>query len=202
MTLPDPKRFAGLDRGAQQDVVLRIVREDPDLTALLVRLRESRLRDAWLTSGAVYGTVWNVLTGKPRRHGIKDYDIIYFDDRDLSWEAEDREIRRIVGAMAHLGLPVEVRNQARVHLWYPDRFGTEYPRLFRSVESLEYYASQTHAVAVRDTERGFDIHAPFGLEALFALRMVPNRVLPNCATHTEKSARAQRNWPEVSVEPW
>jgi hypothetical protein len=39
-----------------------IVRSDPDLMRLLVRLREIRLPEWRLVAGCLYQTVWNVLT--------------------------------------------------------------------------------------------------------------------------------------------
>jgi hypothetical protein len=70
-----------------------------------------------LVAGCLYQTVWNVLTGRPRGTGIRDYDLIYFDE-DLSWAAEDAVIRRAVATARGCVGPVETRNQARVHLWF------------------------------------------------------------------------------------
>ena len=126
-----------------------IVHADPDLMLLLGRVRDLDLPDWRLVSGALYGTVWNALTGRPRRHGIKDYDIAYFEARDLSWDAEDAVIRRVDTATAELGLTVETRNQARVHLWFERRFGIAVPPLLSTDESLTRYASIVHAVGVR-----------------------------------------------------
>jgi uncharacterized protein len=59
------------------------------------------------------------MTGRPLDYGIKDYDLGYFDDSDLSYEAEDAVIRRVKAAFDEpLRSTVEVRNQARVHLWF------------------------------------------------------------------------------------
>ena len=69
------------------------------------------------------------MSGQAAGWGVKDYDVFYFDDRDLSWDTEDAVIR-CVGALAgDLGISVETRNQARVHLWYENRFGAGYPKL-------------------------------------------------------------------------
>ena len=76
------------------------------------------LPDAWLVSGCLVQTVWNLRTGRAAGYGIADYDIFYFD-RDTSWEAEDSVIKQLNAAFAGLGVTVEARNQARVHLWYP-----------------------------------------------------------------------------------
>ena len=43
--------------------------------------------DWWLTAGALFQTVWNVLDGRDPGAGIRDYDLFYFDE-DTSYEAE------------------------------------------------------------------------------------------------------------------
>jgi len=82
---------------------------------ILDRLPVLGLTDAWLVSGSVFQTVWNSLTGRPPDYGIKDYDIFYFD-ADTSWEAEDAVIRRTTAKLSDVGVRIEPRNQARVHL--------------------------------------------------------------------------------------
>jgi hypothetical protein len=180
-----------------------IVRSDPDLMRLLVQLREIRLPEWRLVAGCLYQTVWNVLTGRPRGTGIKDYDLIYFASDDLSWEAEDTVIRRVAAATLGCVGPVEVRNQARVHLWFERRFGVPYPQLSSADEALRRYASVVHAVGVRlEPDDRLDIAAPFGLDDLFAMVIQPNRVIENAASHTRKAKRVQAVWPEVVVIPW
>lgn len=180
-----------------------IIADDPDLMAILALVRELGLADGWLASGALYQTVWNRLTERPRRTGIKDYDVIYFDGSDLGFEAEDAVIRRVEAAARPLGLALEVRNQARVHLWFPHRFGFAVPPLASSAESLRRYASTTHAVAARlDADGRIHLLAPFGLSDVFALHLRPNRVLPNGPSHDAKARRCLSVWPELTVEWW
>ena len=52
------------------------------------------LRDWLVFSGAVYQPVLKVAKKKT----IKDYDLGYFDNSDLSYEAEDVVIRRVKAA--------------------------------------------------------------------------------------------------------
>ena len=180
-----------------------IIRSDRDLMRLLDRLRSVGLPQWRLVAGCLYQTVWNALTNRARGTGIKDYDLIYHDRGDLSWEAEDAVIRRVATATRGCVGPVEVRNQARVHLWFADRFGCAYPQLATADELLRYYASIVHAVGVRLEDDGsLDIAAPFGLDDMFAMVIRPNRSLSNAASHTSKAERAKTTWPEVVVEPW
>jgi hypothetical protein len=105
---------------------------------ILERLPGFGLADAWLVSGSVFQTVWNVLTGRAPNYGIKDYDIFYFD-ADTSWEAEDAIIHRVAAATSDIGVSVEPRNQARVHLWYSNKFGTAYSPLQRATEGIDRF---------------------------------------------------------------
>ena len=180
-----------------------ILRADLDLMTLLERLRDVGLPQWRLVAGCLYQTVWNVLTDRPRGTGIKDYDIAYYDAGDLSWEAEDAIIRHVTPETQGCVGPIEVRNQARVHLWFAERFGSAYPQLANADESLRYYASVVHAVGVRleDDDR-LDVIAPFGLDDMFALVIRPNHALANAASHAARSDRARAIWPELTVIPW
>ncbi|WP_068314668.1 nucleotidyltransferase family protein [Polycladidibacter hongkongensis] len=180
-----------------------LLKRNPVTFGLLRVLRELQVPDSWLVSGAIYQNIWNALSGLPHGHGLKDYDLIYFDDTDCSWEAEDVIIRQIEAATVDLKVPVETRNQARVHLWYPDRFGSTYPKLGCAVESLNYYASRTHSVAARLCQNEeIEIVAPYGLANIYAMRLVPNLLLDNSGTYAEKGERMRKRWPLLTVEPW
>jgi hypothetical protein len=184
-------------------VLERILRADTVVWPAIERARDLGLPDWMVVSGALYNTVWNHLTGKPPGHGIKDIDLFYHDASDLSWQAEDAAIKRGAALFADIPVPVEIRNQARVHLWYKQRFGGDVPAFRSSAHSLEYFASRTHAVGVRlGKDDRLTVAAPFGLDPIFSFRMVPNRTTDNSRTHTEKAARAKALWPELVVEAW
>ena len=199
----DHLRFSGLPAAEQEAALETILRADAAVWPAIKRARELDLPDWMIVSGAIYNTVWNHLTGKPAGHGIRDVDLFYHDASDLSWEAEDRIIRAGAEHFSGLSLPVEIRNQARVHLWYTQRFGGVVPPFTCSAHALGYFAAETHAVGVRlDADDRLAIVAPFGLDHVFSFRMVPNRGTDNRRTHKEKSARAKALWPQLTVEDW
>ncbi|WP_282608232.1 nucleotidyltransferase family protein [Pelagibius sp. Alg239-R121] len=182
-----------------------ILRTDTEIWPSLKLARALALPDWLIASGAIYQTVWNALTGKPAGYGLKDIDLIYFDGTDVSWEVEDKAIKRVAEAFAaaEISTPVETRNQARVHLWFEQRFGAPYEALSSSAESLTRYASTTHAVGVRLERDGrMTIEAPFGLTDVFNLVLRPNPHLDNKGTYDEKAARCAELWPQVQVIPW
>lgn len=196
----DHLRFAGADPSTQEQALREIIAQSPYLSSWLTTLGKLELADAWIVSGAIYNQVWNRLTGRPLLHGIKDVDIFYFDP-DLSYEAEDRAIQRVSAAFPP-DPPVELRNQARVHLWYPQRFGQPYPQLTASHQAIDLFACKTHCIGARLTTGGLDLYAPFGLDDIFSFRLTPNPALDNRATHRAKAARQIALWPELIVIDW
>lgn len=154
-----------------------------------------------LVSGAVYQTVWNRLTGRPLDYGLKDFDLVYFDP-DVSWDAEDAAIRRAADHFPpDLAPRVEVRNQARVHLWFEQKFGEPYAPLFSTDDSLARYVAPAFAVGVRlEPDGSLDLVAPFGLADLFALRLRPNPVRQvSLAGFDRPAASLKARWPEIEI---
>jgi hypothetical protein len=178
-----------------------IVRATPTLMHVLATARALDLPDWLIFSGAVYQPVWNHLTGRAPEYGIKDYDLAYFDASDTSYEAEDVVIRRVAAAFEPpLREMVEVRNQARVHLWFPDKYNEPYPPLSRSAEALARFTSPAFSVGVRlNADDSLSVEAPFGLEDLFAMRVRPNPIRPSGGL-AKTFANAKGRWPELTVE--
>jgi uncharacterized protein len=164
-----------------------IVRGAPSLMQVLMTIRALGLPDWLVMSGAVYQRVLNALTGRPPDYGVRDYDLGYFDASDISYDAEDAVIRRVAAAFVEpLRSAVEVRNQARVHVWFEGHFGEPYTPLLCTAEALERFVSPMFAVGVRlDLDDRLLVAAPFGLADLFAIRF---------------ATAVTRRWPEVIVE--
>jgi uncharacterized protein len=182
----------------------RLIRAEPWLMTALRTLAALDLPDSWIVAGAIYNMVWNRLTGQSPVRGIKDIDIFYFDDRDLSFEAEDRVIKACEPQFADLPVPVEIRNQARVHLWFTKHFGFEIAPLKDSRESIGRFSSVAYCIGARlDASGDIELHAPHGLKDLFSFRVAPNRAYNNNrATHDQKAVRAKSLWPQLSILPW
>jgi hypothetical protein len=178
-----------------------ILMETPGLMPVLRAARALALPDWLIFSGAIYQPVWNKLTGRPLDHGLKDYDLAYFDASDVSYEAENAVIKRAAASFEGLtAAPVEVRNQARIHLWFENRFGEAYAPLRCSAEALTRFVSPAFCVGVRlSPEDRVQVLAPFGLEDLFALRLRPNPNRPT-AGFARIAEGVRRRWPELSVE--
>lgn len=184
----------------QQARLIEIVRASPRLMQVLETLREVNLPDWRVFSGAVYQTAWNALTGRDPDYGIKDYDVGYFDP-DTSWDAEDVFIKRVAAAFDEpLRSQVEVRNQARVHLWFEDHFGEPYEPLGCTDEAPARFVCPAFAVGVRlEPDDTISIVAPFGLDDVFDMVLRPNPHRPQAKGWDRITASAKARWPEARI---
>ncbi|MGY4977327.1 nucleotidyltransferase family protein [Streptomyces sp. 900105755] len=173
------------------------------LAEVLARTATLGLPGWYVTAGCLFQTVWNVVTDRPPTSGIKDYDVFYFDAGDLSWEAEDAAIK--AGREVFSGLPaeVEIRNEARVHLWYEDKFGVACPPYESAEAAIDSFAATTCCLGVRaEAHSKWRVYAPHGLSDVFNLIVRPNPVLAPRSVYEAKTARWREQWPELTVLEW
>ncbi|MBF2052805.1 MAG: nucleotidyltransferase family protein [Candidatus Sericytochromatia bacterium] len=167
--------------------------------------------EAWLAAGCVNQLVWNHLSGQPATAHFKDWDIVYFDP-DLRASSEARWRERLQAAFPNLTL--DVKNQARVHLWFAERFGAQaaIQPLASIAEALQTWPTTATATAARwhqsrrhpshwQQDR-WEILAPFGLDDLFMARVRPNPVRVSAAVYAAKTARWQACWPMLEILPF
>lgn len=165
---------------------------------LLERLPKLGLAQTHLVAGCLFQTVWNVLSNRPATEQIKDYDVFYFDDSDLSYEAEDAAIKKANELFADLPVEVELRNQARVHLWYEQHFAYPSPTLTSARHGVDRYLVRGTCLGVSATSK--DIYAPYGFTDLEdgLLRPNPNNDLPDLFLAKAKSYQAR--WPWLLIQ--
>ena len=101
---------------------------------------------------------------------------------------------------ADLEIQVEIRNQARVHIWYPQRFGSVIEP-YRSVEHAIATWPTTAAAVHLDAGRVV-ITAPFGLHDLFAMIARPNKAQITEDIYENKVRRWTSAWPQLQVISW
>lgn len=177
-----------------------IIRVDPGLMYVLTTVRRLDLPDWRLFSGAVYQSVWNAVTGREPGYGVRDYDLGYFDP-DTSWDTEDAVIKRVASAFEEpFRSKVEVRNQARVPIWFPAHFGEPYDPLAGTDEALERFVAPAFAVGVRlEGDDTISVAAPLGLDDMFALVLRPNPNRKRARDWERIVEKALARWPELAI---
>lgn len=186
---------------AMADRFIAAALANPLNAELLRRLGELVLPECHLVAGSLFQAVWNAQVGRAPADGVKDYDIFYFDGTDLSWEAEDLVIKRAQAALADLGIKFDLKNQARVHLWYLARFGQPYPQLRSARDGIDRFLVAGTCVGLAPgKDRRAGLYAPFGLEDIFSGVLRPNPLTPEPSAFRAKAESYRSRWPHLVVD--
>jgi hypothetical protein len=155
----------------------------------------------WLIgSGVIRDLVWDRLHGFDRPTRPTDLDLVFFDAAALGEERE-QEVQNALAAKA-AEIPWDAKNQAAIHLWYPEVFGVAVEPLTSSADAVATWPETATAVAVSllpdDSVR---VVAPCGLDDLFGLvcRRNPRRVTVEEYRRRVHSKRIAERWPMVAV---
>lgn len=178
------------------------LRRHAGLARLLDGMEALGLPDAWLVAGCVAQSLWNALEGAPAGAGMRDADLVYCDPAALSAAEEARQEARVRALFPLDGLVLDVKNQARVHLWYEAKFGRAIAPWTSSAAAIGSYPSTATAIGVRMRGGRFEVCAPFGLDDLFGAVIRPNRLVVSRAVYEAKAARWRAQWPTLSVVGW
>jgi uncharacterized protein len=142
--------------------IARIIAQDPVGMEQLRAVRALGLPDSCIAAGFVRNRVWDHLHGISPPRPPADIDVLYYDAGDLSKEAEFAYEARLAELMP--GLPWQVRNQARMHLW------KGLPQHRSTADSMVYWLETVTAVGVRlEADDTLTVIAPFGTDDLLGL---------------------------------
>ncbi|MDO5062453.1 MAG: nucleotidyltransferase family protein [Peptostreptococcaceae bacterium] len=187
---------------SQEEFLADILKENKVIWEVLEKLSKHTLPDYYIAGGCVVQTVWNHLSGKNINYGIEDIDLVYFDASDLSLAAEDEMIRRFSRSVAPCELRLDIKNQARVHLWYKDKFGYDIEPYHSLEDALHTWETTVTAIGVRLEKGDLKIYAPFGLDDLFHMIFRANKIKITKEIYDKKAKKWKARWPELQVIDW
>jgi hypothetical protein len=167
---------------------------------ILERLPLLDAPNACLVAGSIYQALWNALSDRPAAEGVKDYDLFYYDD-DTSYEAEDRVIQRAQALFADLDVLIDVKNEARVHLWYPQRFGGDYPQLERVEDGIARFLVRSTCIGLMPQVDGtLRLIAPYGTAETQDGILRPNALwCPSMDRFRAKAESYRARWPWLRI---
>ena len=171
-----------------------IVAGTPILVDMLRAVERVGLPDCWIAAGTIRSAVWDRLHGRPVSTDWADVDVLFFDAGDVSREREAAAEARLGELLPNL--PLEVRNQARMHL------KTGRPPYRDTEDGLRNFAETPTAVGVRSRDGHIEVIAPHGLDDLFAMVARPVFTDATMFGFYRERMTAKRwpaRWPQVRV---
>ena len=170
-------------------LVARIIAEDAVAMEQLRAVRTLGLPDWCIAAGFVRNRVWDHLHGIAPARPPVDIDVIYYDAGDLSKERE--QLHEVALGRLLPGLPWQVRNQARMHVW------KDLPQHRDTADSMIYWLESVTGIGVRlEADDSLSVIAPLGTDDLLNLRCRPTDF--GRARRAEYEARvAAKRWREL-----
>ena len=171
------------------------------MVGVLETAREVGPPDWWIAGGVLRDVVWEQrFGGAAAEIATKDVDVVFFDRRDLSRDRDELVESELVQRKPDVAW--DAKNQAAVHLWYPDRFGVRVPPFGSVPEAVATWRGYAVCVAVRLAwGAAIEICAPHGLDDLLdgVWRRNPARV--TVLEYERRVVRKQpaARWPGVRV---
>lgn len=181
--------------------LIDIIEKNDYIMAVLKALEDTDL-EYYLGAGALVQTVWNYKTHRDLNYGIEDMDIVYYDPDHLSLEDEKKVKERLEERLGDFPIWLDVKNQARVHLWYEDKFGYKIEPYQSLEEAIDTWPTTATALGIRKKGHTWQVYAPYGLYDLMNLQVVANNRQITKAIYEKKQTKWKGKWPELQVKDW
>ena len=178
------------------------LRDNPVVSTLLDGWTRLDLPNCWLVAGAVVQTYWNSVHGYSPLHGVSDADIVYFEPDDLSEESEADHANRISDMFHDLAVRFDVKNEARVHLWYEERFGYSIDAYTSAEAAIDTFPTTAGAIGIRPAGDKIECYASFGFDDLLELVVRPNKRQITRSIYEQKITRWRSLWPRLEIINW
>lgn len=193
--------FKNMDYMDKENKLTEILLGNKNLKIILERLEGYGLENYYVAAGAIGQTFFNYCHGFELESNIGDYDIVYFDE-DISYEKEDKIIKGISELLKDVDVKKDIKNQARVHLWYGKNFGHEIEANKSLEEAISKWGTTITCIGVRMENGKLKIYASYGLDDLFELIIRPNKKDFIKRDYDLKSNKWKKKWPKLTIMPW
>jgi hypothetical protein len=166
-------------------------------------LKNYNREQIFIAAGAIAETVWNYLFDNELKYGIEDLDLIFFNNKDLSEKYENDIAKDLNKELKKIDLSLDIKNQARVHLWYEAKFSHKISPIKSLEDSIERFPTTTTSIAIRyDENNQLELIAPYGLDDLFSGIIRPNKKQITEAIYYAKVEKWTKKWPGLKVLEW
>ncbi len=185
----------------QLEILEKILRKNTNLMKILEILEKDEIINYYVGAGAINQTVFNYYHDYDIDYGIKDYDIVYYDE-DLSYEKEDIVIKRLQEKLKDIAAEVDIKNEARVHLWYYEKYGIKRKPYTSVADAIASWGATVTCIGVKLEKGRFVVYAPYGLNDLFGMVLRPVKRDFTKDAYDERTSRWMKKWPLLKKIEW
>ena len=192
-------KLNGTNRTLQEQLIIleKILEKNTNLIELLKILESDGLENYYVTAGCINQTIFNYYHDYDISYGIKDYDIVYFDE-DITYEKEDIIIKRLNKKLKKLNIETDIKNQARVPIWYYEKYGIKRIPYTSVEDAISRFGATVTCIGVRLEKGKLIVYAPYGLNDLFTMTIRPVKKEFNKNAYEERAKRWMSKWSKLT----
>lgn len=165
----------------QNEKIISIIKENNELMDILNYVSSLSLPNFYIAAGSIFQTIWNYYDNKPLNYGIKDIDVIYFNDKDISVDTDINYYKLIqeYSNSKHYNYEIDVSNEARMHIWKKEHQNQVIQPYKCSEDAIERWIATVHAIGITKENDDIRVYAPYGLSDIFSRTIRPIKHIDN-----------------------
>lgn len=189
----------------QNEGIIKILKENKKLMDVLDYIETLNLPNFYIAAGSVFQTIWNFYDKKDLNYNIKDIDVIYYNDKDLSIDTDIKYYSLINDFCKNKGYKyeIDVSNEARMHLWKKEKFNIDVEPYKCSEDAIDKWIATVHAIGITKRHDELKIYAPYGLSDIFSKTIRPIKHKYNTKEIYDKKAMSwNERFDNLNIVEW
>lgn len=190
----------------QLETFIYILKQNKNLMVMLDYISELNLPNFYIAAGSVFKTIWNYYDVRDLNFGIKDIDVIYYNNDDLSVE-KDIEYYNLISKYAkskNIEYEIDVSNEARMHLWQmKHNQGKKIEQYQNSEDAISKWIATVHAIGITKENDEIKVYAPYGLSDIFSKTIRPIKHENNSKELYDKKVKSwNKRFKDLNIIKW
>ena len=189
----------------KEELFISILKKNKNLMDVLDYIDSLNMPNYYIASGALFQTIWNYYDNKDLNYGIKDIDVIYYDNSNITVEKDLKYYELIKEYVDKKGYKygVDVSNEARMHLYRKKKYGIETKPYKSSEDAIKRWLATINCVGIRKENGKYKVYAPYGLDDIFNKIVRPLKKEENAKDiYYEKVKSWQERFDNLKVIDW
>ena len=184
---------------------ISILEKNKELMDILDFIDSLHLPNYYIAAGIIFQTIWNYYDGKPLNNGIKDIDVVYYNDQDLKVETDINYYDKIKEYIQKKGYTydVDVSNEARMHLWKKEKNHIEMEPYKSTEDAIARWIVTVHAIGIKKKNNQIAVYAPYGLNDIFTKTLRPIKHIGNNQEVYDKKVESwKKRFQNITIIEW
>lgn len=201
----DEKNMCYTSLDEQIENALFILNKNNELMDILDYVSTLNLPNFYIAAGSIFQTIWNYYDNKHLNYGIKDIDVIYYNDNDISVNTDLKYYDLINDYCKSKGYnyEIDVSNEARMHLWKKEKMNVEIKPYINSEDAISRWIATVHSIGITKENDNIKIYAPYGLSDIYSRTIRPIKHMDNSKKIYDKKVESwSQRFDNLTVIEW